>query len=320
MSTADNSRPGFWRRLGRAFIGFLKFLIFAALVAAIAAGAWIGYRELQRALQAADDLAERNAQEIAVLRSDVDNVMADTSEEEAIAALEEEIGALQSRVDELDTEIEDELARQSEAVAALQEQLDGLSAQAATREAELETLERGVAGIQEDVTANAEAVDGLGGDVDELAADVGALSETFTQVREDAGELSQMQRALTLFRVWELVARARLRLLQGNAGLAAGDLTAAQTTLDGLTAEEGETAVALAPLQQRLTLALESLPADPAAAARDLETAWEILDGEIATLTGGPAAGPQLLVTPTLTTTSAITATATPVATATPGS
>jgi len=332
MSSGENSRPGFWRRLGRAFVGFLKFLIFAALVAAIAAGAWIGYRELQRALQAADDLAEQNAQEISVLRTDVDNVMADTSEEEAIAALEEEIEVLQSRVDELDDEIEDEFVRQAEAVAALQEELDGLTAQAATREAKLETLERGVADLQEDVNANAEAVDGLGGDVDELAANVGALSEGFAQVQEDAGELAQMRRALTLFRVWELVARARLRLLQGNAGLAAGDLTAAQTTLGALDAEAGETEPMLAPLRQRLALALDSLPADPAAAARDLETAWEMLDEEIATLTGGPATGPQVQVTPALTITDAITATATltvtpaltptvtPGATATPGS
>ncbi len=332
MSTGDSSRPGFWRRLGRAFVGFLKFLIFAALVAAIAAGAWIGYRELQRALQAADDLAERNAQEIALLRSDLDNVMADTSEEEAITDLEQEIEALQSRVDELDSEVEDELIRQSETLDALQEQMDGLSAQAATREAELATLRRGVAGIQEDVNANAEAVDGLGGDVDELDADVGALSESFARVREDAGELAQMRRALTLFRAWELVARARLRLLQGNAGLAAGDLTAAQATLGALATEEGETATALAPLRQRLALALENLPADPVAAGRDLETAWEMLDEAIATLSGGPVAGPQLLVTPALTATGTITATATPTvtpvltptaapaATATPGS
>lgn len=331
MSTGDNSRPGFWRRLGRAFVGFLKFLFFAALVAAIVAGAWIGYRELRRALQAADDLAERNAQEIAVLRSDVDNVMTDTSEEEAIAALEAEIEALQSRVDELDGEVEDELAQQSEALATLQGQLDGLNAQAATREAEMETLRRGVAGIQQDVNANAATVDELGGDVDDLVADVDALSETFTQVQEDAGELAQMQRALTLFRVWELVARARLRLLQGNAGLAAGDLAAAQATMDGLAVDEGESADA-ALLRQRLALALESLPDDPAAAGRDLETAWEMLDETIATLTGGPVAGPQLLLTPSLTATATITATetliatpaqtptVTPTATATPGS
>lgn len=331
MSTGDNSRPGFWRRLGRAFVGFVKFLFFAALVAAIAAGAWIGYRELQRALQAADDLAERNSQEIAVLRNDVDNLMSDTSDEEAISALEQEIEALQSRVDELDREVEDELAHHSEALAALQEELDGLSARAATREAELETLRRGVSGIQQDVNANAGAVDELGGDVDDLAADADALSETFAQVQEDAGELAQMQRALTLFRVWELVARARLRLLQGNAGLAAGDLAAAQATLDGLAADEGERAAA-APLRQRLALALESLPDDPAAAGRDLETAWEMLDEAIATLTGGPVAGPQLLltpsltattaitVTPTLTATPALTPTVTPAATATPGS
>lgn len=332
MSTGDNSRPGFWRRLGRAFVGLLKFLFFAALVAAIAAGAWIGYRELQRALQEADDLAERNARELAVLRSDVDNLLADTSEEEAIAALEQEIQALQSRVDDLDAEVGEELAQRSAALATLQEELDGLNSQSATRQAELETLQRGVAGLQEDVNTNAAAVDGLGGDVDELTADVSTLSEMFAQVQEDAGELAEMQRAVTLFRVWELIARARLRLLQGNGGLAVADLTAAQSTLSALAAEEGATAVALAPLRQRLALALENLPGDPAAAARDLETAWELLDEEIAILTRGPVAGPQLLVTPALTETGTITATATitatpaltptmtPSATATPGS
>ena len=331
MSTDENSLPGFWRRLGRAFVGLLKFLFFAALVAAIAAGAWIGYRELQTALREADDLAERNAQEIALLRSDVDNLMADTSEEEAIAAVEREIQALQSRVDDLDTEVGEELAQQSADLATLQQDLDELNARTATREAELETLQRGVAGLQEDVNANAATVDGLGGDVDELSADVGALSEMFAQVQEDAGELAQMQRALTLFRVWELVARARLRLLQGNAGLAAADLTSAQSTLGALAAEEGA-AAALAPLRQRLALALDNLPADPIAARRDLETAWELLDEQIAILTAGPLAGPQLLVTPTMTQTGVITATATitftptvtptvrPSATATPGS
>lgn len=323
MSRADNSRPGFWRRLGLAFIGFLRFLLFVALIVAIVAGVWIGYRELRRSIAAADDLAEINARNMALLRNDVENLAEDAAQKEDVSALEGRVQALESQVEALDTDLGEHLALQSETLTEMQEQLDSLSTRTAAQAEDLAALQDGVTALQEDVNANSRIADELGGDVDRLAATVTELEDGFAQVREDAGELAEMQRALTLLRVWELLARARLRLVQGNAGLAADDVSAALATIDGLLAESEEEDTTLADLQQRLTLTLDSLPADPTAAARDLETAWEIVDGQIVTLVGIPGAGPEA-TGPQPTATPSPTPTAapppTPTATPTPGS
>jgi hypothetical protein len=116
-----------------------------------------------------------------------------------------------------------------------------------------------------------------------------ALQETLEDPLAATEDVEALRQTLALFRVWELVARARLRLLEDNPGLALADVQAAQAAVETIleTAVE-ETVASLTPVQQRLDLAAASLPDDPLTAGRDLETAWESLDVYLGELLGLP--------------------------------
>ena len=102
-----------------------------------------------------------------------------------------------------------------------------------------------------------------------------------------AEELAGWRRAVALFRAWEMIGRARLRLLENNLGLAATDIELAIVALDDLIeGESDQPSEDLIPIRERLVLAGVSLPDQPAATARDLETAWEALDAIVAEAVG----------------------------------
>lgn len=312
MSTTDPP-PDFWRRLGRAFIVFLKLFFSLLLVAVIALGAWYGYRELTRSLTATTDRTDVNARRIDLLRTDVDNLMADTANAEAVATLQAEVTTLESQVAANHAALADELDDQQEMLAGLALQAASLVTGTTTHGEEIDRLQEGLLALQEDINANSTMVDELGGAVDQVEAEMASLTAEFAAVREDAGELVQMQRTLTLFRVWEFLARARLHLFEGNAGLAEADVTTALATVNGLIALDEEAAEPdLLSLQQRLELVADNLPADPDTAGRDLQTAWEILDQLLVTLVGIE----EVEVTPPLTGTLPVTGT-TPLTTTT---
>jgi uncharacterized protein YoxC len=283
MSSVD-SRPGFWTRLGRAFINFLKVLLFLLLVGGIGFGVWYGY---QAVIAPTTSRATINSQRIDLLRSDVDTLMADTADAEAIATLEAEVVALEAQVDSNQEALAADLQDQQEILAGLQLQVAGLVTDTEGLAEEITRLQDGLVALQEDVNANSIMVDELGGAVDQVEAEMRDLETAFAAVREDAGELAQMEQTLTLFRVWELLSRARLHLLEGNAGLAEADVAVALATVNGLlAAEEAAAGSPLLTLQERLELALANLPADPQTASRDLETAWETLDQLLVELLG----------------------------------
>lgn len=309
-----NPRPGFWSRLGRAFVNFLKFLLLVLFLVAIVFGGWYGYRQL---IAPTTLRADANSQRIELLRSDVDNLMADTADADAIATLEAEVATLEAEVEANQAALDADLRDQQEVLTGLQLEVARLVTNTVTYNEEIETLQSGLAALQTDLNANSALVDELGGEVDQIEAEMAALDTEFEAVREDAGELAQMQRSLTLFRIWELIARARLHLVEGNAGLAQVDATTALATVNGMMAleedEEVDVDPALAALQQRLELALQNLPDDPNTAGRDLQTAWESLDQMLVSLIGIE----EVEVTLPLTGTQSITAT-TPVTQTTP--
>ena len=94
---------------------------------------------------------------------------------------------------------------------------------------------------------------------------------------EPGTELSETDRVLILFRMWELISRARFRLLENNIGLASEDIEAAIRTVDLLLALQPE-AESMQKVQARLLLAFGNLPDSPDLATSDLEIAWDELD------------------------------------------
>jgi hypothetical protein len=109
-----------------------------------------------------------------------------------------------------------------------------------------------------------------------MAQEMAAESET---------AVNDMAQTIMLFRAWELVARARLRLLENNPGLAQTDVVKADDMLQRiiliLPADSPETE-RLQTVQTRLALAADNLAFDAIIAGADLETAWDELDKVLA--------------------------------------
>ena len=87
------------------------------------------------------------------------------------------------------------------------------------------------------------------------------------------------------------MARARLQLAEANIGLASTDIGAATAAVSDLLAATSDEATieALTLIATRMSLAQAQLPGDPAAAARDLDAAWETVDLLLLEVLGSPA-------------------------------
>lgn len=306
MSSTD-PRPDLWARLGRILIAFLKVVLFFLLVSVLLVAGWYGYRQFISPIALRSDA---NKQRIELLRSDVDNLMSDTGNADAIIALESEVATLEARVADNRDTLAADLRTQQNMLAAFQLQLSGLVTTTAAQGEQLAGQQSQLFALQEDVADNSSMVDDLDRAVDQVGAGLTTLEDEFAAVREDAAKVTQMEQTLAFFRVWEMLSRARLHLFQGNAGLARMDVGRALGTVNGLvaTAAQGEGAPAppsVFELQQRLELTLQNLPSNPTVAERDLQTAWESLDELLASLLGLP----EVEVTLPLTGTPPVTAT-----------
>ena len=324
MSTATSSRPGFLRRLWQAFVTLVKIVIVLVILVGLGAAGWFGYQELTRSFNSLSNRAEANLQRIDLLRKDIDTLQTDrTAQGNRLNSLENDLSGLDDEVGALTEQLTADLNRQNEMLTELEGQLSDLIASTGTISENVAALSSGVIALQGDVNENIAGVDELGGNVDVLSTDVSQLGDNFialesevTAVSEEAaGQVTQMGQALSLFRVWEMVYRARLRLLEQNFGLATGDVAIAQALLEALAAERSEEeSEALLAVQQRLELAATNLPNDPNTAVRDLESAWEMLDGLLSELLGEPEIGlaETAVITPTTTITATQPITSTP--------
>ncbi len=308
----ERYQPDFSTRLGgflkRLLWAFLKlFLVFIFLVA-ILASAWLIYREIDRSFDVVNNRMDFNTGQIEGAEQDILVL------QEAIDAAEDEIKILQTAAADRDAAIatlESELAttldQQGEDLAQLEEEVAALIASTNTISGNLAFLSDGLVSLQHDTTANVSDIDTLGGEIDGLSVSLDTLNENLAAVQLELGaysadEFNRMRQTIELFRLWELVSRARLHLVGQNAGLAAADVTSAQAAADlminAIPEEEDAHRANLELIRDRLLLAGTNLPDDPVAAARDLETAFELLDEALAALSAGPAPTRQATPTP----------------------
>ena len=317
MSTVTSSRPGFFRRLWQAFVTLLKIALVLAILVGLGVAGWFGYQELTRSFNSLSNRDEANRQRIELLRSDIDTLQTDrTAQGNQLNRLESQLTGLDTEVTRLTDRLTADLSRQGEMLSHLEEQVNGLTTGAELIAEDVEGLSAGVIALQGDVNENIAAVDELGGNVDGLGADVRDLSDDFSALEsavtaaseEATSQVTRMGEALSLFRAWEMVYRARLRLLEQNFGLATEDVALAQALVEALVTEasEAESEMLLA-VQERLELAADNLPDDPNTAERDLESAWEMLDGILSDLLDEPEVG--LVETAVFTPTTTITTT-----------
>lgn len=294
--------------LKRLLWAFLKLLLIFIILTAILASAWFIYREIDRSFDVVNNRIDFNRGQIEQAEQDILVL------QEANDAAEDQIKILQTAVADHDAAIatlENELAttldQQGEDLAQLEEDVAALIASTNTISGNLAFLSDGLVSLQQDTTTNVSDIDALGGQIDALRLNLDSLNAEIADVQLELGaysadEFNKMRQTIDLFRLWELVSRARLHLVEGNAGMAADDVVAAQVAaelmIDAIPGEEDATLTGLEQIRDRLLLAGTNLPGDPVAAARDLETAFELLDEALAVLAGAPAPAPAATPTP----------------------
>jgi len=160
-----------------------------------------------------------------------------------------------------------------------------MEAQAATQEVALSESQVRVEALESELEQVQQELSDLGGwrdrvilqetAVAELAAQLEALQ---TEIAPGGSPLARLERGAILTQASLHVMRARLWLIENNAGLAAEEVEAARLVL--IQVAEGAPAEEVGPLQdvvERLRLTLEDLQLRPLVAADDLEIAWKLL-------------------------------------------
>ncbi|MCP4359270.1 MAG: hypothetical protein GY796_14755 [Chloroflexi bacterium] len=297
---AVNIRPNAGRRFAQFLGRFLKALIKLLFVLVIIVGVgYISYlvvQELQRSFNVVSGRVDYNLEQVMGLGHDIGDL------EQTVVA---ENAAQDVRLAELETYLDttlaedltrqDEMLTQQEAMlAAMTLQLNGLMTDTASMDGRITALNDGVVALQRDINDNNGRLDDLGGELDTISNNNNTLSTQVTGLQTSIDELplqdiEQMRTVVTLFRVWEMVTRARLRLLENNVGLATVDTTQALAALEAITTAENtnpDLLPNLALVQARMTLANANLPDNPAQAALDLESVWAELDVTLAELLG----------------------------------
>lgn len=221
-------------------------LFLLALVVGLALGAFIIYEEIRRSFLNVNTRIDANVERITLLAEQQDALAhALPGQQQALEALRADVDALTGRSDELAADLE----RQAIVLGRVTTVLPTLAAESEQTQEEIAALGTAVATLE-----GAAADDGL----------------------------AEVRQALALFRVWELLTRARLRLIEENVALATADIEAAQETLDLLLAAAPPVQdTALTAVNTRLEVARQLLESDPLGAAAELESAWDALDAVI---------------------------------------
>ena len=271
MSNENNN--GFIDQLGRGLGGLFKFVVrlLFVLVLAVGLGAGIYYAiaygipALDRAyLQPVRD----NTAAIADLQDQADLLASQNAGQ--IAALQERITLLEVQNDtNLDT------------IDALQTQLDALaplSAEQAALTEQVAALEEALASLDETMTAAQADHAGALTDLQEI---VSANSESIAGITAELAAndfpLDQAYADLQLVKAMALLTRAQVFIFQANYGLATADVEAARTLLSIVDGDPALAGLDLAPVLNRLNLALGGLPLSPDLASADLSIAWDLL-------------------------------------------
>ncbi|HEX9797249.1 MAG TPA: hypothetical protein VGA52_09685 [Anaerolineales bacterium] len=230
--------------------GWLRRLLRLALVVGLGVGVGLAlYLALPALVRAWLEPVEQNQALVEALSDDLDSFRRE--QERANESLGERLSA-----------VEAELLDVAEQMAAGGDQLHAAGDRLEVLEADLADLRTAVGQIGQ-----------LEDDLEGLGQAVATLE---AEPKTDPG-LETLGFRLDLIGVMEVVARARLELLQANYGLAQDNIQTAYDRLASLTPPTGivenDTLAAL----ERLALAEKALPQAPQVAAEDLESVWLLL-------------------------------------------
>jgi chromosome segregation ATPase len=279
----------------------VRLLLLVAVLSALTLAVIFGVRlirdEISRSVENINDRIAAQSERIDGFDRDLDGLFQqDEALEERVRALDAETSGRLSELERQLTGVESRLAveieGQGETLATMEARLEAVADDVAANATAVAELGDAAGALQSDIIDTNVRIDELGGELDLLAGDVsaveGQLAQELDALRADFAtpedRVAEVTTALRYFRVWQLVARARLRLAENNPGLAAFDVESALNAVDELVQSDRQAAVDLGEVRERLALAGANLPEEVLAASRDLEAAWEVLDARLATL------------------------------------
>lgn len=302
MTTNNSSTPRFGARFGRALgrflLALLKTALFTLVIVGIAVAVLFGYNQFVR--------GSLTQQWVDILRGGLDESRQREEELQAeLDATQSQIATMEAHMAGMETEMGEEMATMAVVMEMMDGQLSILARSGQTISETVLLLDSDLATLQAEMDSEATTlssdVTGLQSDTDDLRDDLTTLQNQVDEIPEV--DVIRLEELLLLFRVGELISRARLHLAEGNAGLALEQVSLGLTLVNVMIADERFDAAALTPLQERLRLALSALPAEATLASRDLENAWLTLDTRLTELLGlvlpENAAAPSLAVTAT---------------------
>ena len=268
------------RTVGRKLLWIITttilLLIIIAILASIVGGGAMGFSELNRSfasLQTQIDANEQNLESLQSLVNSEFDVAAPRQQQEALDVLQEDVSRLQA-------DLAMDLDTQEQKLTILEETLTTAVSNASTTES---SVSDGLLVLQDDLIETNSRVDGLGGEVDSIQSELQAVNTAVASLETAVGEkeisAEELQYTFALFHTWEMITRARLRLLETNYGLAESDIEQALRAVDYLVeTREEDDSNNLRVIQTRLALALSNLPARPEEANNDLDIAWNEID------------------------------------------
>lgn len=295
---SSESQPSFGQRLGRSLYWVFRTTLITLILIAFLIGlpllGFLAYQDMQRSFNSTAVRIEANSREIGTLAAQIDGLeTAQMTRQAQLDGAERALARLAEEQTAVTDTLSESVSRQGDLLDALNSQLVAANSSGETALDDIASLGEAITSLQADLNRTGGEVDALGGTVDRIEGEVTMLQEQtavldtsvtdLQQAAEADARTQELREVLALFRVWELITRARLRLAENNVGLAGDDVETAVRTMDLLvTTSSEEVANSYKAVQGRLALAFANLPDDPTTAAADLETAWNELDAVLA--------------------------------------
>jgi chromosome segregation ATPase len=257
---AEKQQPGFWNRLGRAIarlLAVLLRLIFVVILAVlIGVGIYYGVPWVYwRLVIPVQDSAAR----IEMLQRDLENTRTDWNTD--LTEQSQRISTLES-----------DQAAQGERIAALEGDMGRMDELLIAQEGALSELRTALDRTEEATGQLGDEVEVLYGELDTLRAEMADPNRV----------AAAFERRLILLQAWGEILKARMHLLEDNAGNARQALALARANLERvilLSPEpEAETLIAI---QERLDKANTAIEERPFVAINELEIIWRDLDAFI---------------------------------------
>jgi archaellum component FlaC len=249
----ETQQSGCWSRLGRAIAVLLRLIFVVVIAILIGVGVYYGVPWVYWRLVIP---VQESAVRIEMLQRNLENTRADwntelTEQGQQISALESDLAAQRERMAALEADMgrmDEILTTQGETLSELQTTLD--SAEEATSQ--------------------------LGDDVEVLYGELDTLRDEIADPNRVA---ATFERRLILLQAWGEILKARMHLLEDNAGNARQALALARANLEQviLLSPEPE-AEALIAIQERLDAADTAIEERPFVAINELEIIWRDLD------------------------------------------